>query len=69
MSRAELWRQGGGYNVSLPEIDTLVDIALETEVDEVFDDAVSDAQRFGRGADHSHRFGSEQCIQHGLLLG
>ena len=31
MSRAELWRQGGGYNVSLPEIDTLVDIALETE--------------------------------------
>jgi N-acetylgalactosamine kinase len=31
ISRAELWRQGGGYNVSLPEIDTLVDIALETE--------------------------------------
>ena len=31
MSRAELWRQGGGYNVSLPEIDTLVDIALATE--------------------------------------
>ena len=28
MSRAQLWRQGGGYNVSLPEIDTLVDIAL-----------------------------------------
>jgi len=31
ISRAELWRQGGGYNVSLPEIDTLVDIALATE--------------------------------------
>ena len=31
MSRAGLWRQGGGYNVSLPEIDTLVDIALATE--------------------------------------
>jgi galactokinase len=31
MSRAELWRQGGGYNVSLPELDTLVDIALATE--------------------------------------
>jgi N-acetylgalactosamine kinase len=31
MSRAELWRQGGGYNVSLPEIDALVDIALATE--------------------------------------
>ncbi|MBN2593804.1 MAG: hypothetical protein JXA81_09880, partial [Sedimentisphaerales bacterium] len=31
MSRAELWRQGGGYNVSLPEIDMLVDIALATE--------------------------------------
>ncbi|MFQ6035698.1 MAG: galactokinase [Sedimentisphaerales bacterium] len=28
MSRAHLWRQSGGYNVSLPEIDTLVDIAL-----------------------------------------
>ena len=28
ISRAELWRQGGGYNVSLPEIDMLVDIAL-----------------------------------------
>jgi len=28
MSQARLWRQGGGYNVSLPEIDTLVDIAL-----------------------------------------
>ncbi len=31
MSRAELWRQGGGYNVSLPEIDALVDIALDTK--------------------------------------
>jgi len=31
MSRAYLWRQGGGYNVSLPEIDTLVDISLATE--------------------------------------
>jgi N-acetylgalactosamine kinase len=31
MNRARLWRQGGGYNVSLPEIDTLVDIALATE--------------------------------------
>jgi len=31
ISRAELWQQGGGYNVSLPEIDTLVDIALATE--------------------------------------
>jgi len=28
MSRARLWRQGGGYNVSLPEIDMLVDIAM-----------------------------------------
>jgi galactokinase len=28
MNRARLWRQGGGYNVSLPEIDLLVDIAL-----------------------------------------
>jgi N-acetylgalactosamine kinase len=27
---ARLWRQGGGYNVSLPELDTLVDIALAT---------------------------------------
>jgi N-acetylgalactosamine kinase len=27
---ARLWRQGGGYNVSVPEVDTLVDIALET---------------------------------------
>jgi len=31
MSRAELWRQGGGYNVSLEELDILVDIALATE--------------------------------------
>ncbi|MBC8470558.1 MAG: hypothetical protein H8D56_13885 [Planctomycetes bacterium] len=30
MDRARLWRQGGGYNVSLPEIDMLVDIALAT---------------------------------------
>ena len=30
MSRARLWRQGGGYNVSLPELDMLVDIALVT---------------------------------------
>ncbi len=28
MSKARLWRQGGGYNVSLPEIDMLVDIAM-----------------------------------------
>ena len=28
MSQARLWRQGGGYNVSLPEIDMLVDIAM-----------------------------------------
>lgn len=28
MNRARLWRQGGGYNVSLPEIDVLVDIAM-----------------------------------------
>jgi len=28
MSRARLWRQSGGYNVSLPEIDMLVDIAM-----------------------------------------
>ena len=28
--KAHLWRQGGGYNVSLPELDTLVDIALAT---------------------------------------
>ena len=31
MNWARLWRQGGGYNVSLPELDTLVDIALATE--------------------------------------
>jgi len=30
MSRARLWRQGGGYNVSVPELDILVDIALAT---------------------------------------
>ncbi len=30
ISQARLWRQGGGYNVSLPEIDMLVDIALTT---------------------------------------
>ncbi len=30
MSQARLWRQGGGYNVSLPEIDMLVDIAMAT---------------------------------------
>ncbi|MFB0554025.1 MAG: galactokinase [Phycisphaerae bacterium] len=30
MSQARLWRQGGGYNVSLPEIDILVDIAMAT---------------------------------------
>jgi N-acetylgalactosamine kinase len=30
VERARLWRQGGGYNVSLPELDTLVDIALAT---------------------------------------
>lgn len=30
IERTHLWRQGGGYNVSLPEIDTLVDIALAT---------------------------------------
>jgi N-acetylgalactosamine kinase len=28
MRRARLWRQGGGYNVSVPELDMLVDIAL-----------------------------------------
>ncbi len=28
VSRARLWRQSGGYNVSLPEIDMLVDIAM-----------------------------------------
>ena len=30
MSRARLWRQGGGYNVSVTELDMLVDIALAT---------------------------------------
>lgn len=30
IERARLWRQGGGYNVSLPSIDMLVDIALAT---------------------------------------
>ncbi len=30
MNRARLWRQGGGYNVSIPELDILVDIALAT---------------------------------------
>jgi galactokinase len=30
ISRARLWKQGGGYNVSLPELDMLVDIALAT---------------------------------------
>lgn len=30
VERARLWRQCGGYNVSLPEVDTLVDIALAT---------------------------------------
>jgi galactokinase len=30
IARALLWRQGGGYNCSLPEIDELVDIALAT---------------------------------------
>ena len=30
VSQARLWRQGGGYNVSLPEIDMLIDIALMT---------------------------------------
>jgi len=29
--QARLWRQGGGYNVSLPEIDMLVDIALASD--------------------------------------
>jgi N-acetylgalactosamine kinase len=28
--RARLWRQAGGYNVSVPEVDMLVDIALAT---------------------------------------
>jgi len=31
MSGARLWRQGGGYNVSVPELDMLVDIALATQ--------------------------------------
>ncbi|MHC4725744.1 MAG: galactokinase [Planctomycetota bacterium] len=30
INQARLWRQGGGYNVSLPSIDMLVDIALAT---------------------------------------
>lgn len=30
IERARLWRQPGGYNVSVPEIDMLVDIALST---------------------------------------
>ena len=30
ISRARLWRQSGGYNVSTPEVDILVDIALGT---------------------------------------
>jgi len=30
IERARLWKQGGGYNVSLPELDTLIDIALAT---------------------------------------
>jgi galactokinase len=30
MSRARLWQQDGGYNVSMPELDMLVDIALAT---------------------------------------
>jgi len=30
VNRARLWRQGGGYNVSVPELDMLVDIALAT---------------------------------------
>ncbi|MBA7650345.1 Galactokinase [subsurface metagenome] len=30
ISRARLWRQSGGYNVSIPEVDVLVDIALAT---------------------------------------
>jgi N-acetylgalactosamine kinase len=30
VKRACLWRQSGGYDVSLPEVDTLVDIALAT---------------------------------------
>ena len=30
VEQARLWRQPGGYNVSVPEVDTLVDIALAT---------------------------------------
>jgi len=30
IEKARLWRQGGGYNVSLSELDTLVDTALAT---------------------------------------
>jgi len=30
IEQARLWRQGGGYNVSLPELDALVDVALAT---------------------------------------
>ena len=30
VDRARLWRQSGGYNVSVPEMDVLVDIALST---------------------------------------
>ena len=30
IERARLWRQPGGYGVSLPEVDELVDIALAT---------------------------------------
>jgi N-acetylgalactosamine kinase len=30
INQSRLWRQGGGYNVSLPSIDMLVDIALAT---------------------------------------
>ncbi len=30
VERARLWRQPGGYNVSLPEVDELVDISLAT---------------------------------------
>jgi galactokinase len=30
VERARLWRQPGGYSVSVPEVDTLVDIALAT---------------------------------------
>jgi len=30
ISRASLWRQSGGYNVSLPQLDMLVDMAIAT---------------------------------------